>query len=84
MSNDPGPIDPEAGTGEAVELRCPSCDAKVADLPTGQELDTPLVCPNCGTTVTDGGPGDNFWTRLRHKLGLDTPDGGRRGGGKPR
>jgi hypothetical protein len=80
MTYDPGPIDPDKETGDALELRCPNCDAHVADLPSGQELDSPLVCPNCGATVTEGGPSGNFWTRLRHKLGLDTPDGGRRGG----
>lgn len=80
MIRDPGPIDPSHGKGDMIELRCPNCDAHVADLPQGQELETPLVCPNCGATVTGSAPETGFWTRLRHKLGLNTPDGGRRGG----
>lgn len=66
-----------------IELRCPKCDAHVADLPVGQEADEPLVCPACGTTVTGAGPEGDFWSRLRHKLGWNTPDGGRRGGRGP-
>ncbi len=39
-----------------IRLRCSSCDGVIATIPEGERVETELVCPRCGATVSPPGP----------------------------
>jgi hypothetical protein len=36
---------------ERILLRCPNCDAEIAEVPEGFGSHETLICPNCGAEV---------------------------------
>ncbi len=48
-----------------IQLRCSNCDRVIATIPAGEQVETELVCPRCGATVTPPGPIARVATKIK-------------------
>ena len=50
------------------QLRCSNCDRVIATFPEGEQVESALLCPGCGATVTPAGPLGKLATKIKEAV----------------